>query len=197
MDSARPFLSSTIKTRKRVSFDSCPPPQYSSSTRLPRLTPQFQQSRHRSRLLGAVAATASLVTILKIALDRPRPPAELVVEVPLSSDAFPSGHTTDGSVLVLASAIGHSGRTRPPAAPKRSTGRTPRRPATSRTSWPATNRGRAVLMSPRNEPAADTGRATQERPSASRRYFAAETGPARPPRPATQRPQAGRPNTAD
>ena len=30
-------------------------------------------------LLGALAATASLVTILKIALDRPRPPAELVV----------------------------------------------------------------------------------------------------------------------
>ena len=57
-------------------------------------------------LLGALAATASLVTILKIALDRPRPPAELVVGVPLSSDAFPSGHTTDGSALfVLAAAM--------------------------------------------------------------------------------------------
>ncbi|HVD17689.1 MAG TPA: phosphatase PAP2 family protein [Propionibacteriaceae bacterium] len=55
-------------------------------------------------LLGALAATASLVTILKIALDRPRPPAELVVGVPLSSDAFPSGHTTDGSVLVILTA---------------------------------------------------------------------------------------------
>jgi membrane-associated phospholipid phosphatase len=55
-------------------------------------------------LLGALAATASLVTILKIALDRPRPPAELVVGVPLSSDAFPSGHTTDGSVLVVLAA---------------------------------------------------------------------------------------------
>jgi membrane-associated phospholipid phosphatase len=52
-------------------------------------------------LLGALAATASLVTILKIALDRPRPPAELVVGVPLSTDAFPSGHTTDGSVVVV------------------------------------------------------------------------------------------------
>src|SRR5512133_1060742 len=55
-------------------------------------------------LLGALAATASLVTILKIALDRPRPPAELVVGVPLSNDAFPSGHTTDGSVVVVLTA---------------------------------------------------------------------------------------------
>ena len=55
-------------------------------------------------LLGALAATASLVTILKIALDRPRPPAELVVGVPLSTDAFPSGHTTDGSVVVVLTA---------------------------------------------------------------------------------------------
>jgi membrane-associated phospholipid phosphatase len=57
-------------------------------------------------LLGALAATASLVTILKIALNRPRPPANLVVGVPLSNDAFPSGHTTDGSVaLILAAAM--------------------------------------------------------------------------------------------
>jgi membrane-associated phospholipid phosphatase len=55
-------------------------------------------------LLGSLAATASLVTILKIALDRPRPPAELVVGVPLSNDAFPSGHTTDGSVVVVLTA---------------------------------------------------------------------------------------------
>jgi undecaprenyl-diphosphatase len=55
-------------------------------------------------LLGALAATAGLVTILKIALDRPRPPAELVVGVPLLSEAFPSGHTTDGSVLVVLAA---------------------------------------------------------------------------------------------
>jgi membrane-associated phospholipid phosphatase len=55
-------------------------------------------------LLGTLAATASLVTILKIALDRPRPPAELVVGAPLSSDAFPSGHTTDGAVLVVLAA---------------------------------------------------------------------------------------------
>jgi len=55
-------------------------------------------------LLGALAATASLVTILKIALDRPRPPAELVVGVPLSTDAFPSGHTSSGSVLMILTA---------------------------------------------------------------------------------------------
>ena len=55
-------------------------------------------------LLGALAAAASLVTILKIVFDRPRPPAELVVGVPLSSDAFPSGHTTSGSVLVILAA---------------------------------------------------------------------------------------------
>ena len=59
-------------------------------------------------VLGALAATAGLVTILKIALDRPRPPAELVVGVPLSSDAFPSGHTTDGSVLVVLAASMHA-----------------------------------------------------------------------------------------
>jgi hypothetical protein len=41
-------------------------------------------------LLAALVATESLVTILKIALDRPRPPAGLVVGVPLSDDAFPS-----------------------------------------------------------------------------------------------------------
>lgn len=57
-------------------------------------------------LLGTLGATASLVTILKIALDRSRPPADLVVGVLPSNDAFPSGHTTDGSVvLVLAAAL--------------------------------------------------------------------------------------------
>jgi undecaprenyl-diphosphatase len=55
-------------------------------------------------LLAALAATSSLVTILKIALDRPRPPASLVVGVPLPDDAFPSGHTTDGSMLVVLTA---------------------------------------------------------------------------------------------
>jgi membrane-associated phospholipid phosphatase len=55
-------------------------------------------------LLSGLAATSSLVTILKIALDRPRPPARLMVGVPLSDDAFPSGHTSDGSMLVVLTA---------------------------------------------------------------------------------------------
>jgi undecaprenyl-diphosphatase len=39
-------------------------------------------------------------------LDRPRPPASLVVGgVPLPDDAFPSGHTTDGSMLVVLTAV--------------------------------------------------------------------------------------------
>jgi len=44
-------------------------------------------------LLAALVATESLVTILEIALDRPQPPAGLVADVPLSDDAFPSGHS--------------------------------------------------------------------------------------------------------
>jgi membrane-associated phospholipid phosphatase len=56
-------------------------------------------------LLAALAATASLVTILKIALDRPRPPATLVVGTPLTDDAFPSGHAAGGSVVLILIAL--------------------------------------------------------------------------------------------
>jgi undecaprenyl-diphosphatase len=56
-------------------------------------------------LLGAVAATASLVTILKIALDRSRPPRNLVLGAPLTDKAFPSGHAAAGSVVVLLIAL--------------------------------------------------------------------------------------------
>jgi membrane-associated phospholipid phosphatase len=56
-------------------------------------------------LLGAVAATASLVTILKIALDRPRPPANLVLGTPLTDKAFPSGHAAGGSVAIVLIAL--------------------------------------------------------------------------------------------
>jgi membrane-associated phospholipid phosphatase len=52
-------------------------------------------------LLGALAATASLVTILKIALDRSRPPANLMLGAPLTDKAFPSGHAAGGSVVVI------------------------------------------------------------------------------------------------
>jgi membrane-associated phospholipid phosphatase len=55
-------------------------------------------------LLGALAATASLVTLIKFTLNRPRPPVDLVLGSPFMGAAFPSGHTTDGSVLVLLTA---------------------------------------------------------------------------------------------
>jgi membrane-associated phospholipid phosphatase len=56
-------------------------------------------------LLGAVAATASLVTILKIALDRSRPPANLVLGALPSNKAFPSGDAAGGSVVVILMAL--------------------------------------------------------------------------------------------
>jgi membrane-associated phospholipid phosphatase len=56
-------------------------------------------------LLGAVAATASLVTILKITLDRSRPPRNLMLGAPLTDKAFPSGHAAAGSVVVLLIAL--------------------------------------------------------------------------------------------
>src|SRR4029434_3116543 len=56
-------------------------------------------------LLGAVAATASLVTILKIVLDRLRPPANLVLGTPLTDKAFPSGHAAGGSVAIVLIAL--------------------------------------------------------------------------------------------
>jgi undecaprenyl-diphosphatase len=55
-------------------------------------------------LLGTLAATASLVTIIKFTLNRPRPPVEAVLGTRFMGAAFPSGHTTDGSVLVLLTA---------------------------------------------------------------------------------------------
>ena len=56
-------------------------------------------------LLAALTATASLVTILKIVLDRPRPPASLVVGTPLTDNAFPSGHAAGGSVVLILIAL--------------------------------------------------------------------------------------------
>ena len=56
-------------------------------------------------LLAAVAATVSLVTILKIALDRSRPPANLVLGAPPTDKAFPSGHAAGGSVAIILIAL--------------------------------------------------------------------------------------------
>ena len=56
-------------------------------------------------LVAAVAATASLVTILKIALDRSRPPANLVLGAQPTDKAFPSGHAAAGSVAIILIAL--------------------------------------------------------------------------------------------
>jgi undecaprenyl-diphosphatase len=45
------------------------------------------------------------VTILKIALDRSRPPANLVLGTPLTDKGFPSGHAAGGSVVVILIAL--------------------------------------------------------------------------------------------
>lgn len=52
-----------------------------------------------------LAATAGLVTVLKIVLARPRPPASLVLGPPAVSQAFPSGHTTNGTVVYVLTAV--------------------------------------------------------------------------------------------
>jgi membrane-associated phospholipid phosphatase len=56
-------------------------------------------------LLAAVAATASLVTILKIVLDRSQPPTNHVLAAPLTDKAFPSSHAACGSVVVVLIAL--------------------------------------------------------------------------------------------
>ena len=60
-------------------------------------------------LLSAIAATAATVFVVKIAIGRSRPPTATLLGVPLSDFAFPSGHTTDGSVgWVLAAVLAAS-----------------------------------------------------------------------------------------
>lgn len=56
-------------------------------------------------LLGAVAVTAGTVFVVKIAIGRTRPPTATLLGVPSSDFAFPSGHTTDGSVVWVLSAV--------------------------------------------------------------------------------------------
>jgi membrane-associated phospholipid phosphatase len=56
-------------------------------------------------LLGSVAVTAALVFLLKIAVSRPRPPADNLLGPPALDYSFPSGHTTDGSVVYVVSAL--------------------------------------------------------------------------------------------
>jgi undecaprenyl-diphosphatase len=56
-------------------------------------------------LLGSVAVTAGLVFLLKIAVSRARPPADHLLGPPALDYSFPSGHTTDGSVVYVVSAL--------------------------------------------------------------------------------------------
>jgi undecaprenyl-diphosphatase len=55
-------------------------------------------------LLSAVAVTAGFVFILKLAVSRSRPPVATVIGVPSTDYSFPSGHTTDGTLVYLLSA---------------------------------------------------------------------------------------------
>lgn len=60
-------------------------------------------------LLSAVAVTAGTVFVVTIAIGRTRPPTATLLGVPSSDFAFPSGHTTDGSVgWVLAAVLAAS-----------------------------------------------------------------------------------------
>jgi membrane-associated phospholipid phosphatase len=57
-------------------------------------------------LASSVAATASLVTLLKIAVARPRPGLTTLIGGPARDFSFPSGHTTNGTlVYVLATLL--------------------------------------------------------------------------------------------
>ncbi len=49
-------------------------------------------------LIGAVGLTAGTVYLVKVAVARSRPPFELLLGRPSTDYAFPSGHTTDGTV---------------------------------------------------------------------------------------------------
>jgi undecaprenyl-diphosphatase len=56
-------------------------------------------------LLGSVALTAGLVFLLKIAVSRARPPVDTLLGSPALDYSFPSGHTTDGSVVYVVSTV--------------------------------------------------------------------------------------------
>lgn len=53
----------------------------------------------------AVVVTAGLVYLLKSAVSRPRPPIDTLLGNPSTDFSFPSGHTTNGSVVYLLSAL--------------------------------------------------------------------------------------------
>jgi len=53
----------------------------------------------------AVVVTAGLVYLLKSAVSRARPPIDTLLGTPSTDFSFPSGHTTNGSVVYLLSAL--------------------------------------------------------------------------------------------
>lgn len=56
-------------------------------------------------LLVAVEASSSLVEVLKLVTDRPRPPLEGMLGAPVFDYSFPSGHTASGTVLYVLGAL--------------------------------------------------------------------------------------------
>lgn len=56
-------------------------------------------------LAGAVAVTAGMVYLVKLAVARSRPPVDALIGSPAADYAFPSGHTTNGSVVWVLSAL--------------------------------------------------------------------------------------------
>lgn len=56
-------------------------------------------------LVCAVTITASVVYLMKIAVGRARPATDILIGTPSLDYSFPSGHTTDGSVVWLAAAV--------------------------------------------------------------------------------------------
>jgi undecaprenyl-diphosphatase len=56
-------------------------------------------------LLTAVVVTAALVYLCKIAVGRPRPGTDTLIGVPSSDYSFPSGHTTDGTIVYVLVAL--------------------------------------------------------------------------------------------
>lgn len=56
-------------------------------------------------LASSVAATAGLVTLLKIAVGRPRPDVGTLLGSPAADYSFPSGHTTNATLLYVLAAL--------------------------------------------------------------------------------------------
>lgn len=65
-------------------------------------------------LASSVAATASLVTLLKIAISRPRPDAVTLIGDRARDFSFPSGHTTNGTLVYVLAALLLTARLRRP-----------------------------------------------------------------------------------